>query len=184
MPQLEAVWPWPDFKNVSDPVALQKDLSQLVAVLQYFAFAAAERVNDELLTNLALETATEYGTLTFGTNGVLSIPAYSGDPGSPKSAEVWLNKTLHRFRGNTDNSLLYSFAFARLLQFGAAVSGGAVSLTQTLSPAEPDTNYLVIVEPQWQTTWDISAKGTAAFTLNFATAAPGGGSAISYGLIR
>jgi hypothetical protein len=64
------------------------------------------------------------------------------------------------------------------------VTGGAGSLTQSLSPAEPDTNYIVIVEPQWQTSWDISAKGTGAFTLNFGTAAPGGGSFISYGIIR
>ncbi len=184
MPKVLPEWPWPAFQSISDPSKLQSDLQKLVTIMQYFATAVATRVNYELLTNVAQETATENGTLDFGSSGALELPVYAGDPASPGSAQVWLNTVLHRFRGNTDNNLLYSFGFFRSLQFSVAVAGGANTLTQALSPHEPDTNFLILVEPAWTTAWSVSAKSVSSFSLAFVTAAPGGGSTISYGLIR
>jgi len=53
---------------------------------------------------------------------------------------------------------------------------GATSLAVTLSPAEPNTNYVVFVKPSWTTTYTISAQATTGFTINFGTAAPSGAS--------
>lgn len=64
---------------------------------------------------------------------------------------------------------------------GAAASTAAV----TLSPAEPDTDYRVSLSPSynagglWYTT-----KATTGFTVNAATAAPGGGGTIDWFLQR
>jgi len=40
------------------------------------------------------------------------------------------------------------------------------------SHAEPDTNYYIQIQPTWATTWHVSAKSTAAFTITFGSAAP------------
>jgi hypothetical protein len=49
---------------------------------------------------------------------------------------------------------------------------------------EPDVNYAVLAAPSWNTTVWVTAKATTGFTLNFGTAAPGGGGFVDYSVIR
>ncbi len=50
------------------------------------------------------------------------------------------------------------------------VPAGSTSLQVTLPVPEPDTNYGVLVVPQWNTTVWVTNKTTTGFTINFGTA--------------
>lgn len=49
---------------------------------------------------------------------------------------------------------------------------------------EPDANYVVLVDTDWTTSYSITGKATTGFTVNFGTAAPGGGGTMSWVLVR
>jgi hypothetical protein len=53
-----------------------------------------------------------------------------------------------------------------------SVPNAAGSVVVTLTIAEPDTNYAVVIETNWGTTHFITAKLKTGFTANFGTAAP------------
>jgi len=64
-----------------------------------------------------------------------------------------------------------------------SVSASATSLAVTLPKAESDTNYGVLVVPQWNTTVWITNKTTTGFTINFGTA-PSSNSALDWFVFR
>jgi hypothetical protein len=52
------------------------------------------------------------------------------------------------------------------------------------SMQEPDANYAVLVTPSWLTTHRVTSKATTGFTVDFGTAAPGGGGTIDIMMVR
>jgi hypothetical protein len=52
------------------------------------------------------------------------------------------------------------------------------------SMQEPDTAYGVVVTPNWLTDDRVTSKATTGFTVDFGTAAPGGGGAIDIVIVR
>jgi len=59
---------------------------------------------------------------------------------------------------------------------------GISSVTKLLDPPEPDTNYAVFCAFNWRTTYAITKKARAYFTVTFATT--GAGAKISWILVR
>lgn len=53
-----------------------------------------------------------------------------------------------------------------------------------LAIAEQDTEYGVVVTPDWLTTVRVTSKTATQFTVDFGTAAPGGGGLIDYIVFR
>lgn len=81
----------------------------------------------------------------------------------------------------------------RLRHFTAAGNGvdlpvgaGATSLAVVFAREEPDTNYGVTLCPGWSTTAYVpqADKSTTGFTARFGSAAPGGGSVVSFTTFR
>jgi hypothetical protein len=64
-----------------------------------------------------------------------------------------------------------------------SVPAGATFINITLPIAEPDTNYGVVVTPQWNTTVWVTNKTTTGFRINFGTA-PTVASALDWFLFR
>lgn len=62
-----------------------------------------------------------------------------------------------------------------------AVASTLTSATVTFTTAMTNTSYSIVIEPQWATTFYITAKSTTAFTVTFGTASPG--STINWGVI-
>lgn len=66
----------------------------------------------------------------------------------------------------------------------AAVTAGATTLAVTLPKTESGSDYGVVATPGWATTVWVTGKSTTSFTLNFGSAAPGGGSTVDYFTFR
>ncbi len=62
------------------------------------------------------------------------------------------------------------------------VGSGVTTVNQTIFLPEPDTNYIAVVIPYWNTTYWISGKSTNQFTINFGTG-PTGASGYDFYLI-
>ena len=79
--------------------------------------------------------------------------------------------------------LLNTGLLTKLLATTVSVPQGSGSVTVTFAVAQPDTNYLVLIETSWGTTHFITAKAAASFTANFGTAAPNGAT-FSWAVLR
>lgn len=64
------------------------------------------------------------------------------------------------------------------------VTAAAATIAVPLELPEPDGLYGVNVTPDWLTTVRVTAKLTTQFTVDFGTAAPGGGGLIDYIIFR
>lgn len=65
-----------------------------------------------------------------------------------------------------------------------AITAAATSKAITFALTEPDALYGVLATPNWSTTCYVSALATSGFTLNFGTAAPGGGGKVTWAVVR
>jgi hypothetical protein len=67
-----------------------------------------------------------------------------------------------------------------------AIAAGQTSLAIVFERIEPNTDYGVTVTPGWSTTAyvPLADKSTTGFTARFGTAAPGGGSVVSFTTFR
>ena len=65
-----------------------------------------------------------------------------------------------------------------------AVGAGATTLAITFKRVEPNATYGVTITPAWGTTAWVTNRTTTGFTANFGTAAPGGGSTMSFTTYR
>jgi hypothetical protein len=65
-----------------------------------------------------------------------------------------------------------------------AVSAGATTKVVSFTKAEPNVSYGVRVTPGWGTTVWVTGKLVGQCTVNFGTAAPGGGSTIDVSVFR
>lgn len=62
-----------------------------------------------------------------------------------------------------------------------AVAADAITHTTTFATAQDDATYIVIsVTLDWHTTWKVTAKTTAGFTVEFGTQAPAAGGSLNY----
>jgi len=61
-----------------------------------------------------------------------------------------------------------------------AVSAAASTLAVTFGTAHADASYAVFCTPNWGSTCYVTNKSTTGFTLNFGTAAPGGGGTVDW----
>lgn len=66
----------------------------------------------------------------------------------------------------------------------ASVGAGLSTATVTLSPAEADANYRVMLTANWGTTVSYASKLAGSFVINTGTVAPGGGGTVDYLLVR
>jgi hypothetical protein len=65
-----------------------------------------------------------------------------------------------------------------------AVTAAASSVAVAFTKAEQDAVYGVVATPDWGTTTYVTSKATTGFTLNFGTAAPGGGGVVDWTVFR
>lgn len=82
-------------------------------------------------------------------------------------------RTLERIR-----RLVVRFLTAGGNQVAVAVTAAATSVSITFPRSEPDVSYGVVATPDWDTTTYVTSKTTSGCTINFGTAAPGGGGAV------
>lgn len=182
------VWPWPDTPELPlhDENATKTWMKNLLVVLQLLTSAIAVKVNNELVSSVAGQVAKMYGTLDLSSSQGLILPKIAGDWASPVAGEIWYNLTLHRFRGALESpAYTGSFVFYRTVAMNQALGSSVGAVAFTLSPPEPDTNYHVLVETTWGTTWSLGAtKATNGFTVTFGTATPDGNQKVTCGLLR
>lgn len=135
----------------------------------------------EWLGGLAITLQRAWGLLTATVNGLCKVDTLANRPGTIYQNELF-------YIASNTKQLFASVAGAwenvGPRRGSATFAATETTNTVTLSPAEANANYRLVLTGTWDSTLRYGSKAAGSFVITAGTAAPGGGGTVDYLLVR